>query len=986
MVRIPASWLGGVFLCAILAFPELARATGEPASSSPETLGDATLHDVFFLDPDRGWAVGDRGVVWETSDGGRHWRLTDSPTTACLRSISFVDENHGWIAGGWIHPYSRRTSGVLLRTDNGGRTWTKVEIPNIPALRQISFTSTHQGAALGDSSAMYSTGYFQTRDGGFTWEPRSAKSPGPLEKSPWRLNDGGTVYRLDERGEPREVLLQPVQNVAREFNWQAIHSRGEQCWVAGSPGTTVLRSDDGGRTWKRFGTGQTTPLRKLFFFDEQHGWAVGDLGRILATRDGGQTWRIQHTGGERAGLLVVTRNVEAVPLTVLAKAAADEGVLAVVQSWLPSPPPPNHELPAAQQLSEATSLVGASAAQVHSRPASPAEWNRKLVQALRIWRPEVVITEPLSERESDQAWSRELLQAVQDAANPARHGEQLALAGLQPWTVRKVMVSTASNQPASLTFDTRRTSVTLGCSLDEYCLAARGVVAGDHASLADITGCRLLWSQAQVEVAGKEIMSGIPGVAANEYRRPTANPLATDVETMSRTANLLRNIQEIAIRTSGVGEQAGEWLPQLEQLLQSQSPIAAGRILFRLAGELQAAGQYLAAAQCYQFLWNKYPDHPLSDAAALWLVRFYGSTELSHSFGTPSLTRLPATASGTGRALQPAAAVLPWQAVARAVPIPSTTPTVIAERDAPADPGWQVMESIQQTRPALYADPRIQFAILAHARRLGKTAEVKKTLNILGSSALPPTWRLIARQEQLLQERTPVAARPTATSSLTYQKPHLDGDLVEPCWNAASPIVVPGQSPVRLWFCHDREFLFVAAQGLAGTEEVPPSPSVQARRRDADLSGRPHVRLQLDVDRDYHVAYELAFDRTGLAAERSGGDRRWNPTWFVASANHTTEEGPTWCVETAIAWESLVRQCPEDGDYWGLKAALMPAAAMNDMPPTAWPDSAVAGVGEVGFGLLRFAGDDARGPAPRPTGERESIPADAPRGSVEPQR
>ena len=32
---------------------------------------DAELADVFFLDRHRGWAVGDRGVIWHTSDGGR---------------------------------------------------------------------------------------------------------------------------------------------------------------------------------------------------------------------------------------------------------------------------------------------------------------------------------------------------------------------------------------------------------------------------------------------------------------------------------------------------------------------------------------------------------------------------------------------------------------------------------------------------------------------------------------------------------------------------------------------------------------------------------------------------------------------------------------------------------------------------------------------------------------------------------------------------
>ena len=38
----------------------------EPPASPAEMLEDAELTDVHFADPDRGWAVGDRGVIWRT--------------------------------------------------------------------------------------------------------------------------------------------------------------------------------------------------------------------------------------------------------------------------------------------------------------------------------------------------------------------------------------------------------------------------------------------------------------------------------------------------------------------------------------------------------------------------------------------------------------------------------------------------------------------------------------------------------------------------------------------------------------------------------------------------------------------------------------------------------------------------------------------------------------------------------------------------------
>ena len=90
---------------------------------------DAELTDVFFVDADRGWAVGEHGVVWHTADGGRNWRQQDSTVTCRLESVWFLDPQNGWAVGGQIQPYTHRTSGVVLRTRDGGRQWTTIVNP-----------------------------------------------------------------------------------------------------------------------------------------------------------------------------------------------------------------------------------------------------------------------------------------------------------------------------------------------------------------------------------------------------------------------------------------------------------------------------------------------------------------------------------------------------------------------------------------------------------------------------------------------------------------------------------------------------------------------------------------------------------------------------------------------------------------------------------------------------------------------------------------
>ena len=50
-------------------------AAAQPLVSPMPMLADAELTSICFVDADHGWAVGDRGVIWATSDGGMVGRL-----------------------------------------------------------------------------------------------------------------------------------------------------------------------------------------------------------------------------------------------------------------------------------------------------------------------------------------------------------------------------------------------------------------------------------------------------------------------------------------------------------------------------------------------------------------------------------------------------------------------------------------------------------------------------------------------------------------------------------------------------------------------------------------------------------------------------------------------------------------------------------------------------------------------------------------------
>src|SRR5205085_471677 len=69
------------------------------------------------------------------------------------------------------------------------------------------------------------------------------------------------------------------------------------------------------------------PLHGVFFLNDRRGWAVGELGSILATTDGGKSWRVQHRGGQRAAVLFVHARPTCLPADTVAQLGGDDGYL-----------------------------------------------------------------------------------------------------------------------------------------------------------------------------------------------------------------------------------------------------------------------------------------------------------------------------------------------------------------------------------------------------------------------------------------------------------------------------------------------------------------------------------------------------------------------------------------------------------------------------------------------------------------------------------
>src|SRR5262245_3202815 len=334
------SWIGTrgramrPFFAALLAGVALAPAAR--AGDAP-AYDDAPLHAVQFVDRNEGWAVGDDGVVWHSIDGGGSWERQPTGVQASLRSVHFLNPYTGWIAGREELPNGGGSNGVLLFTKDGGLKWQLVTLHSLPGLHRVRFLDNKTGYVLGDGCDQFPSGVFTTTDAGRTWQPL----PGPRAPG-WLAGDfvdaqagslGGAWNRLasvrggkviaadvDELGgrSVRDLRLtgntgvavgqgglillkddKPVAtwsiaklpvsaDVQSNLDFSAVCVLRNHVWVAGRPGTLLLHSNDSGTSWEVQKTGQPLPLNGLCFLDEKTGWAVGELGSILATQDGGK--------------------------------------------------------------------------------------------------------------------------------------------------------------------------------------------------------------------------------------------------------------------------------------------------------------------------------------------------------------------------------------------------------------------------------------------------------------------------------------------------------------------------------------------------------------------------------------------------------------------------------------------------------------------------------------------------------------------------
>jgi hypothetical protein len=935
------------------------------------------------------------------------------PTLPRLNVVKFFDRDHGVIVGG---PTAEHPSGILATSD-GGKTFRDLTGPVAGHWQAASFAQQGKGIAVGlrgSSALLGDEQILPTRLNNL--DPRGIfgvrlQSAGPA----WLVGDGGLVLQSTNQGLLWQAPPGDLPEGARKvFDFRAVAARGDNVWVAGEPGSVVWHSADAGHTWDRGVTHQTLPLRALSFVSDSHGFAVGALGTILRTEDGGKSWRGCRGQRRRLALLSLLNRSSEAPLSLLSLLSGELGyrtaVLQVAREDMGSPA--GVGLDRQELLHLATIFAGGNRAHTSWQfPLSVpgldrdsvkllADWNRRtegklsellighLTMQLRMWRPSVLL---LDEPTVGDALARTIeqaaLHAVEQAADKYKYPEQLQTGGLAAWQVLKVFnrLPPGSNGPVRL--DAFQFLPHMGSTVQVTSAPARAMLLDDTRVAPQQETYRLQenhLANLREDLAGRDFFTGLNLPPASSARRELCPLSEQETDKQIALARLQRTMNAYLARFLNDPRMSNQVIAQLPTLIRDMPPAQAALQLQQTADAYLASGKVDLAEQTLIELTERYPDEPAAAQAMIWLIQSWGSLEMTwqkvrrEQIGKVAATpnpeagarRIALSRERIRRQMERQPNALPG------VPDPNQQPElngnekpeiVPAEfrenaRRGRLDPGpqfegWlnrsqELAGKLESRIPGIHRQPQVQFPLASLARKTGNSAKSDEIFRRF----LPPEGvesLCPAARELWLTNPVTVARQQPAVCS-TASPSQLDGVLDDACWQNAAEIVLATGPNVRT----DGErhpFVMVCYDAehlyLAGS-----FPRAAGTRLDRKISrARRHDEDLKEFDRlrillDVDRDYYTWYD---MQVDQRGctADSCWrDSTWNPKWYVATDGDEDRWRIEIAIPFAELAWRPPTKGTTWGL-------ALIRTIPAVSvetWVQSSSSEPQPESFGLLRF--------------------------------
>jgi photosystem II stability/assembly factor-like uncharacterized protein len=254
------------------------------ATWTARRLGDQDLFAVSCVNNRVGWAVGSRGAIFHTADGGESWWPQSSTFSDDLLATAFAVD----ASGAYVGVIAGR-GGALAVTRDGSVSWRAIETEQSGALRGAASSD---GATLllasGDGGLV-----FRSEDLGESWSRITIAEAGALTDIAADAN-GALVLATDDRGSiwvSRDRALTFSREASAEAPLATVSVGYDGAWAiaAGAGGTALVRDPNG--TWQRVNSTTTEHLHAaLVAPNGLHFYVAGDAGTLLETQDQGRSF------------------------------------------------------------------------------------------------------------------------------------------------------------------------------------------------------------------------------------------------------------------------------------------------------------------------------------------------------------------------------------------------------------------------------------------------------------------------------------------------------------------------------------------------------------------------------------------------------------------------------------------------------------------------------------------------------------------------
>ena len=115
---------------------------------------ESTFTSIDFINTNEGWLSTDYGDIYHSINSGDKWTKIYSNPDYVIRTIDFIDEKTGWAAGYNIKKHDTEFNGLLMYTRDGGHSWTEHPF-QVDAIWKIKFSDDNTGYAMGDKFIIY---------------------------------------------------------------------------------------------------------------------------------------------------------------------------------------------------------------------------------------------------------------------------------------------------------------------------------------------------------------------------------------------------------------------------------------------------------------------------------------------------------------------------------------------------------------------------------------------------------------------------------------------------------------------------------------------------------------------------------------------------------------------------------------------------------------------------------------------------------------